>query len=539
MLLEFNNVTIKAGRGAAGFKIVDDVSFSLSRGEVLGLIGESGAGKSTLGLAALGYLRSGCRLAGGSVVLAGTDMFAVDQKSVRALRGNRIAYVAQSAAASFTPTSTLESQIIDVPVRRGTMSRQEAVSAMVTLFKTLQLPDPERFGKKYPHQASGGQLQRAMLAMAMIGKPDILVFDEPTTALDVSTQLGFLLSVRALIADHGIAGLYITHDLATIAQLADRVLVLRNGKTVETGDAAQVLFSPAAPYTRELVSAQTRSHEPPSVPAGRPGTILDVRGISASYDGTTPILNDVSMSLAAGQALAIVGESGSGKSTLARVIMGLLKPTGGEVVYQGNGLDTYDRRSMDERKNVQLINQSPDWALNPRETVEKAIERPLQVFARLSGRAMSARVDELLSMVGLSPKLRARYPNQISGGEKQRVCIARALAAEPEILICDEVTSSLDTIVADGILMLLRDLKERLSTSLVVITHDFHVVSALADGVVVLRNGVVQETGPAADIMANPSSPYVRRLLAAVPEMRVDWLDEVAAEQARVPAGGA
>ncbi|WP_134681842.1 ABC transporter ATP-binding protein [Paracoccus ravus] len=528
-VLEIRDLRVEAPNGAV---LLHGVSLDLRPGEVLGLIGESGAGKSTIGLASMGYGRGGCRITGGEIRLVGTEMRSASRPQREALRGARIAYVAQSAAAAFNPAMRLDKQVLEGPLLRG-MPEAEARAWMLELFRALQLPDPEHFGERYPHQVSGGQLQRAMIAMAMAGKPDILVLDEPTTALDVTTQIEVLALLRDVIHRYGTAALYITHDLAVIAQIADRLMVLRHGREVEMGPTAELLENPQQDYTRQLVSERRESLGATADVHHRTGeTLLSVKNVNASY-GSTPVLHDVSLELKRGETLAVVGESGSGKSTLARLVSGLLPPRAGAVRFGGADLPPRFRdRSADQLRRIQLVYQLPDVALNPRQTVGEAIGRPLAHFRGLTGKAQRDEVARLLEQIGLPADFAARLPSALSGGQKQRVCIARALAAEPDLMICDEVTSALDPLVAEDILRLLRKLQDDLGMTYLFITHDLSVVQRLADRVMVMSKGRVVETNDTATLFAAPRDPYTRRLLDAVPQLRTDWLDEVMAARA-------
>ena len=517
-----------------GTVLVDDISLDLPRGEILGLIGESGAGKSTIGLAAMGYGRGGCRIVGGRIDLAGTDLTSGSRSTREAMRGARIAYVAQSAAAAFDPAMRLDRQILETPLQHGLMSETEARAWMVELFRALQLPDPDGFGRRYPHQVSGGQLQRAMMAMAMSGKPDVLVLDEPTTALDVTTQVEVLALLRDTIRRYGTSALYITHDLAVVAQLADRLMVLRHGREVESGPTAQVLEAPREDYTRRLVAERRESLAPASAVRHDVGeTVLDVRNVDAGYGGELA-LRDVSLSIRRGETLAVVGESGSGKSTLARLVVGLLPPARGAVAFRGRPLPgSYRDRDVAGLKAIQLIYQLPDVALNPRQTVGEAIGRPLSFYRGLRGAARREEIARLLTLIGLSGDFADRLPGALSGGQKQRVCIARALAAEPDLLICDEVTSALDPLIAEDILRLLRRLQDELGITYLFITHDLSVVRRLADRTVVMQKGRIVEEGPTAALFEAPRAAYTQTLLDSVPELRRDWLDGLLARRAR------
>ena len=537
MLLEIDALRVE-GRADRGWQpLVKGVSLRLARGEVVGLIGESGAGKSTIGLAALGYARPGCRFAGGAVRLDGRDLLRLPEPELLAVRGRRVAYVAQSAAAAFNPAQRLADQIGEVARAHGLADRGEVGRRAVELFRRLGLPEPETFGRRFPHQVSGGQLQRAMTAMALIARPDLVVFDEPTTALDVTTQIEVLAAIRRAIREEHAAALYITHDLAVVAQLADRLVVLRLGETVEEGPTARLLHQPAQDYTRRLVNV--RHLDTGGAPAGAAEPpVLEVRGVTAAY-GDAVVLEEVGLELRRGRTLAVVGESGSGKSTLARVITGLLPPRRGEVRYRGRPLPPLAARGRDALREIQMIHQLPDVALNPRQTVAEIVGRPVAFYFGARRGRPRARVVELLAQVELDPALADRYPGELSGGQKQRVCVARALAAEPEVMICDEPTSALDPLVADGVLDLLLRLQRRTGVALLFITHDLATVKAIAHDVAVMRRGRIVAGGTKEEIMRPPHHPYTELLLASVPEMRTDWLDGVLAARRAAAAPAA
>ncbi|RKD35799.1 MULTISPECIES: ABC transporter ATP-binding protein [unclassified Rhizobium] len=510
--------------------LVDDVSFALKRGEVLGLIGESGAGKSTIGLSSMHYTRPGCAITAGRIIFNGRDIREITETEERSLRGVKIAYVAQSAAASFNPALTIGRQVCEVVVRHKLMSKAAAKARAVDLFRSLDLPNPETFGQRYPHQVSGGQLQRAMAAMAMIAEPELLVFDEPTTALDVTTQVEVLAAFRALVRERGTAALYITHDLAVVAQIADRIMVLRHGKMVEVGSAETILHAPQDDYTKRLVAERNAAVAEYFVATskGDDTTVLCMDGLVASYRGLPRVIDNVSMELTRGDTLAVVGESGSGKSTLARVIVGLLPRESGKLVFQGKELSAaLAQRSREELRRIQMIYQNPDIALNPKQTLLEIIGRPIEFYLGKPKKEIKERVLELLRQIELPESFITRRPPELSGGQKQRVCIARALAAQPDAIICDEVTSALDPLVAEDILKLLRRLQEKYGLAYLFITHDLGTVRRIANKVAIMRKGQVLAYGETADVFSPPYHPYTGLLLSSVPEMRSEWLDEV------------
>jgi len=529
-LLDIHNLKIEAtvrppGEKPRDITIVEGINLSLEKGQVLGLIGESGAGKSTIGLSPAGYGRGGVRISGGEVRVNGRDILQSGARGLRQLRGKEVCYVAQSAAAAFNPAHRLMDQVIETTLEHKLASREEAEARAVALFRTLGLPDPEHFGDRYPHQVSGGQLQRAMTAMALCPQPDLIIFDEPTTALDVTTQIDVLAAIKDAIRETGVGALYITHDLAVVAQVADEIMVLRDGAMVEYGETSQIIESPQEPYTQALVSVRSIHHDQ-KTPAESP--LLSVRDINATYaKGLPDVLSDVSVGLSEGQTLAVVGESGSGKSTLARVITGLLPPREGHIEFDGRTLSpALKGRGKDDLRQLQMIYQMADVAMNPRHTVATIIGRPLTFYFGLRGEARRKRVLELLDEIEMGPEFYDRYPAELSGGQKQRVCIARALAAEPKLIICDEVTSALDPLVADGILKLLLRLQETEKVAYLFITHDLATVKAIADSIAVMYQGRVVRYGTKSEVLSPPFDDYTDLLLSSVPQMKLGWLEE-------------
>ncbi len=537
-LLKITDLHIEGFQEEQWNEIVKGVSLELHRGEVLGLIGESGAGKSTIGIASMGYARPGCRITGGSIQFDGKELTTASPEELRALRGVRVSYVAQSAAASFNPAHKLVQQFAETPVQHNVMKFPEAEKKAKGLYKQLDLPDPENIGSRYPHQVSGGQLQRAMVAMAMSCNPDLIVFDEPTTALDVTTQIEVLAAIKEAIHLHNTAAIYITHDLAVVSQIADRIMVLRYGEEVEVGETRQMIESPKEDYTRALLSVR-KTREEKVVHEDDGKVVLEVNNVTAAYGNGIRVLHGVTTQVTKGNTVAVVGESGSGKSTLARVITGLLPPEEGEILFHGQALPpSFKDRSQDLLRRIQMVYQMPDVALNPRLKVKDVIGRPLEFYFGMKGEAKLKRTIELLEKIELSEKYLDRFPSELSGGEKQRVCIARALAAEPELIICDEVTSALDQLVAEGILKLLQHLQNELAVSYLFITHDLATVKAISDEIVVMYQGKVEEQGTKEEILTPPHHDYTDLLLSSVPEMDPDWLDGVLEHRKELEARG-
>ncbi|WP_298933436.1 ABC transporter ATP-binding protein [uncultured Ruegeria sp.] len=517
-------------------EIVHGVSFDLAPGKVLGLIGESGAGKSTIGLASMAYGRGGVEITGGEVWVNGRDILKSPFGDIRKLRGGEVTYVSQSAAASFNPAKKIMDQVVEAAVEQKKFSRKEAEKRARELFAKLGLPDPDNIGDRYPHQVSGGQLQRCMTALALCPEPDLVVFDEPTTALDVTTQIDVLMAIKEAIRDTGVAALYITHDLAVVAQVSDDIMVLKMGNTVEYGSTDQIINKPQEEYTQALVSVRSIEHEEKQP---TPDPVLSVDGITARYKGLNfDVLHNVNVELHPGQTLAVVGESGSGKSTLARVITGLLPPSGGEITFAGRKLSAdLAGRSREDLRELQMIYQMADVAMNPRQTVGTIIGRPLEFYFGMRGAEKRKRIIELLDEIELGEKFMDRYPAELSGGQKQRVCIARSLAAKPKMIICDEVTSALDPLVADGILKLLLDLQKIEDVAYLFITHDLATVRAISDSIAVMYQGRVVRYGPKSEVLSPPFDDYTDLLLSSVPEMHLGWLEEVVAHRKMESAG--
>jgi peptide/nickel transport system ATP-binding protein len=539
-LVEVANLQVVArGDDGAEIPIVKDVSFSIRRGEVLALIGESGSGKTTIALTLLGYARRGCRIAGGRVGVGGTDVLAAAPAELRDLRGRRVAYVAQSASASFNPALRVIDQVIEGVCVRRLMSRKAAREKAVGLFRALALPSPEAIGERYPHQVSGGQLQRLMAAMALMSDPEVVVFDEPTTALDVTTQIEVLRAFKRAIAQFHISAVYVSHDLAVVAQIADRVLVLRNGEIQEEGVLGQIIDAPAHPYTRSLLAAaepSCRLTEEDADQAGKQPALLEISNLIAGYGErdragmpSVRVLDDINLTLRRGTTLGVIGESGSGKSTLAYVIAGMLAPARGVLHFAGKPLPgEHGKRDRGLYRRIQLVFQNADKVLNPAQDIQTILSRPLRHFERCASKEVPARVACLLDLVELPSSIAHRRPAELSGGQKQRVNLARALAADPDLIICDEVTSALDTVVGAAILDLLVELRHELNMSYLFISHDLSTVRSICDDIVVLFKGQKVDACNPSTLLTQPRHPYTSLLIDSVPEMRANWLEETA-----------
>jgi peptide/nickel transport system ATP-binding protein len=530
--------------------IVHDISFAVPRGKVVALIGESGSGKTTIALSLMGYARSGCRIAGGSIRIGERDILSLSASEKAKIRGRNVSYIAQSAAAAFNPAKTIMSQVIESAMIHRLTSRAAAEAKAVELFRALALPDPEGVGARYPHQVSGGQLQRLAAAMALISEPELVIFDEPTTALDVTTQIEVLRSFKSVIRERNTTGVYVSHDLAVVAQIADHIIVLRDGAIQESAVTEQILTDARNPYTRSLLAAANPTAPAQATPlaagAGEP-PLLEVEGLVAGYgaaglDGlpAVTVLNDVSFTLRPGINLGVIGESGCGKSTLARVISGLLPPAGGTVKFRGETLaGSAAERTKEQLRSIQIVFQMADTALNPTRTVGQILGRPLTFYHDVKGPERTRRVRRLLDLVQLPAHIADRYPGELSGGQKQRVNLARALAAEPALILCDEVTSALDTVVAAAILDLLAELRRELKLSYVFISHDLSTVRTICDDVMVLYAGRKVEAGSRAAMRSAPLHPYSDLLVSSIPELRAGWLDGLGKKGGEMGLGSA
>jgi len=518
-------------------KIVDNITFDINPGKVIALIGESGSGKTTISLSCMGYARPGCFITDGLVELGDENVLNKSLKELQTLRGKEITYVAQSAAASFNGAMTINSQVTEIPIITKSMSRDEALKKAEKLYKALELPNPSSIGSRYPHQVSGGQLQRLMAAMAMISDPKLLILDEPTTALDVTTQIEVLHSFKKLIKENNTAAIYVTHDLSLVAQIADHILVLKDGKQIEYGTTDQIINNPKEDYTKALIDAahvMPDEINSPLLNVLKAPPLLEVKDVTAGYGKNQEIIavEDINLVIEPGETVGVIGESGSGKTTLGRLISGLMAPTTGEIFLSGQLLkNSVSRRSRHELRDIQFAFQMADVALNPRQKIGKILGRPMQFYRNISNKEMEYEVEKLLARVELPIEFLRRFPTELSGGQRQRINLARALAAKPKLIICDEITSALDTIVAQQILDLLGSLQDELGLSYLFITHNIATVAQISKKIAVMRSGQIIQQGYVEEVLTPPCHEYTQLLLNSVPEMRTDWLDTAVIER--------
>ena len=532
-----------------GRTVVENVNFSLRRGTTLGIVGESGSGKSVSTLALMGLLPKNATVSG-SAVLEGSELLTLDEEGFRGIRGKRISMIFQEPMTSLNPVQKCGAQVVEMLRQHEEVTAQDARERVIGLFREVLLPRPEKIFDSYPHEISGGQKQRVMIAMALVNKPDILIADEPTTALDVTVQKTILELLRDLQEKHGTSIIFITHDLGVIAQVADEIMVMYRGKVMEQGPAAEILHNPKEPYTKGLLAcrppledkprrlptveeylegeryagATTDSDASPLSP--HPSPLLSVKDLSVTYTlkrnffgkpvQTLKGVDGVTFDIMEGETLGLVGESGCGKSTLGRALLRLIEHSSGSVSYRNKPLDTLSSKEMRAlRPKLQIIFQDPYSSLNPRITIGDAIREPLTVH----GGGDRSKVLELMEQVGLRAEWYSRYPHELSGGQRQRVCIARALILQPELVICDESVSALDVSVQAQVLNLLNDLKEKYHYTYLFITHDLSVVHYMADRIMVMQKGKVVESGTPDDLFHNPQTDYTRTLIDAIPRI--------------------
>ncbi|GAA1458629.1 ABC transporter ATP-binding protein [Nocardiopsis exhalans] len=503
-------------------EIISGVSITVKRGEILGLVGESGSGKTTLGLSLLAHCKRGTEIVDGHVLVGDKDLAGLTERGVRELRGRAVAYIPQSPASALNPALRLGVQLSEA-LHDASLSGAEVMERVREVLREVALPDDDAFLRRYPHQLSGGQQQRVAIAMAFVGRPDVIVLDEPTTGLDVTTQAHVLETIRSMTRDYGTAGVYISHDMAVVADLADDIAVMYRGEVVERGRASDVLSDPQHSYTRQLLMAvpllKTSGHEEAEPEEEEP--LLRISDLAAGY-GRTQVLTGINVSVSRGECVALLGESGSGKTTLSRSVAGLHHQFTGEILFDGVPLATSSyRRTAEQRRRVQYVFQNPYEALNPRKRVRDQILGP---YRHLVGRPADPDgvVAEALERAALPASYADRFPEQLSGGERQRVCIARAVATGPDLLVCDEITSALDVSVQAEIVKLLRNLQDQ-GMSLLFVTHNIALVSNIADRVAILNKGEIVEYGPVGEVMSSPQHEYTRALIADTPDFELSF----------------
>jgi peptide/nickel transport system ATP-binding protein len=505
---------------------VDRVSFDLVPGEIACVVGESGSGKSMCAHALMGLLPERVTTETGTIAFEGKNLLALDEAGWRDLRGRRIAMVFQEPMTALNPLMRIGEQIMEMFEAHGLLTPRQRRAKALELAREVGLPDPEKIVRAYPHQLSGGQRQRAMIAMALALEPAVLVADEPTTALDVTTQAQILKLIRDLQRNRHMAVMFITHDFGVVADIADRVVVLRHGQVVEQGSAREVLEHPQHPYTKALLAAVPSLVPSPRVPLPDRKRAVDVIGLDKTFvtaggwfraDRTVHAACDVNFSILQGETLGLVGESGSGKSSVARLVMRLIEADRGTVRLGDIDMTSLEGKALrDQRRHIQMIFQDPFASLNPRRKVGQIISDG-PIAHGTEPELARARARDLLGLVGLDSGATERYPHEFSGGQRQRIGIARALALDPEILVADEAVSALDVSVQAQVLDLLEDLKTRLGLSMLFITHDLRVAAQICDRIAVMQRGMIVELKPTASLFGSPEHPYTRQLLAAVP----------------------
>jgi len=526
VILEIKGLSVELPKNADRQYAVEDVSFTVKRGEIICVVGESGSGKSVTAHTVMGLIpRKQLKPVAGQILLEGEDILHNSENELRTMRGERMAMIFQEPMTALNPVMKVSDQIGEMLEIHTDLSQTEREKRVLDVMRDVNLPNPEEMAHSYPHQLSGGQRQRIMIAMALALEPGLLIADEPTTALDVTTQAQILDLIKSIQLSRGTGVMFITHDFGVVAEIADRVVVMQNGRIVEQGTAKQILSAPSDPYTRMLISSVPSLTPPKREPIPRSEPALATRHLEKIYDSggwfrknrVVHAANDVELRVQRGETLGVVGESGSGKSTVARCVVRLIDPTSGEITIAGHDIAGLNETALRPyRRDVQIIFQDPYRSLNPRRTVGQSIVEGPMNFG-IGHDEATQRARDLMQIVGLSPDALDRFPHQFSGGQRQRICIARALAMEPKVLIADEAVSALDVSVQAQVLDLLDDVRKRFDLAMLFITHDLRVAAQICDRIMVMKHGIVVEQGPTADVYSNPQHEYTRALLAAAP----------------------
>ena len=538
-ILQVKNLTVSTGTGTKKTDIVNNISFTIERGETFVLLGESGSGKSITALSIMRLLPAAIKISDGSVILHTTNLFQLPENKMRKIRGAKIGMIFQEPQTSLNPVLTAGQQISETLRQHDNLSKKQCIKRSIELLDAVGIPDAERRINEYPHQFSGGMKQRIMIAIALAGKPDLLIADEPTTALDVTIQAQVLNLLRKLQSETGMSILFITHDIGVAAQMADHIAVMQNGSIVELKTKKELFLNPENSYTQKLFDAipswekRTEENEIEEIERSERTSLLKVKDLKVYYPirkgifkrtiGHVRAVDSVTIDLHAGETVAIVGESGSGKTTMGKGILQLLEVTSGDITYQKTDLNKLDAPSLRKlRSDIQIVFQDPYSSMNPRMMVNDIIQEGM--LAQGVGESKKERDEhtvKLLEQVGLLPEHRYRYPHEFSGGQRQRICIARALAVKPKLIICDEPTSALDVSVQAQILSLLKDLQKEYQLGYLFITHNISVVEYIAHYVAVMYEGKIIEQGGVEKILKNPKNPYTKNLLSAVPRIEL------------------
>ena len=538
-ILQVKNLTVSTGTGTKKTDIVNNISFTIERGETFVLLGESGSGKSITALSIMRLLPAAIKISDGSVILHTTNLFQLPENKMRKIRGAKIGMIFQEPQTSLNPVLTAGQQISETLRQHDNLSKKQCIKRSIELLDAVGIPDAERRINEYPHQFSGGMKQRIMIAIALAGKPDLLIADEPTTALDVTIQAQVLNLLRKLQSETGMSILFITHDIGVASQMADHIAVMQNGSIVELKTKKELFSNPENSYTQKLFDAipswekRTEENEIEEIERTERTSLLKVKDLKVYYPirkgifkrtiGHVRAVDSVTIDLHAGETVAIVGESGSGKTTMGKGILQLLEVTSGDITYQKTDLNRLDAPSLRKlRSDIQIVFQDPYSSMNPRMMVNDIIQEGM--LAQGVGESKKERDEhtvKLLEQVGLLPEYRYRYPHEFSGGQRQRICIARALAVKPKLIICDEPTSALDVSVQAQILSLLKDLQKEYQLGYLFITHNISVVEYIAHYVAVMYEGKIVEQGAVEKILKNPKNPYTKNLLSAVPRIEL------------------